>query len=186
MTGAWAVYREGQRWRRSGRRAWLVIHSEGTQVVEFDGPSLELVTESRTRFDRRLAQLGPDVLAARFDSARFLARLREDDQTRGIGDALIDQRTIAGLGNVWKAEACFAAQVDPWRPINEVSDERALAVATAARELMSESASGGFTRRPRAVYRHAGAACPRCGGTIRSAGQGDDNRTTYWCPGCQH
>jgi endonuclease-8 len=154
-------------------------------VVEFDGPLLELVTESRTRFDLRLTQLGPDVLAPQFDRARFLRRLREDDQTRPLGDALLDQRTLAGVGNLWKAEACFAAALDPWRPLDQVGDEQALAVVDVARELMSQSARDGFQARPRAVYGRAGERCGRCGATVRVAGQGDDNRKTYWCPGCQ-
>jgi endonuclease-8 len=185
MTGAWAVHRRGQRWRRAPRRAWLVIHSGESEVVEFDGPLLELVTESRTRFDRRLAQLGPDILAPQFDRARFLRRLREYDQTRPFGDALLDQRTLAGVGNLWKAEACFAAGVDPWRPLDQVADERVLAVVDVARELMSQSARDGFAARPRAVYGRAGERCERCGASVRVAGQGEDNRKTYWCPGCQ-
>ena len=107
MGGAWSVYRRGQRWRRSPRRAWLVIRTPEHEVVQFDGPVLELMTDSRTRFDRLLANLGPDVLAEEFDEAKFLRRLREDDQTRGIADALLDQRNVAGIGNLWKAEACF-------------------------------------------------------------------------------
>src|SRR5919204_4714131 len=67
MTGRWSVYRDGQRWRRSRHRAWLVLHARGHEVVEFDGPVLELMTAARARFDQRLAGLGPDVLADEFD-----------------------------------------------------------------------------------------------------------------------
>ena len=124
MGGAWSVYRRGQRWRRSPRRAWLVIRTPEHEVVQFDGPVLELMTDSRTRFDRRLANLGPDVLASAFDERTFLRRLREDDQSRGIADALLDQRNLAGIGNLWKAEACFLAGVSPWRQL-ERRDGRA-------------------------------------------------------------
>ncbi|MDX6643238.1 MAG: endonuclease, partial [Solirubrobacteraceae bacterium] len=175
MTGAWAVYERGRRWRRSPRRAWLVLRTPTHDVIEFDGPVLELMTESRTRFDQRLSGLGPDVLADEFDAARFLARLRQDDPTRGIGDALLDQRTLAGIGNLWKAEACWEAGIDPWRPTAEVSDDEALAIIAAARPRMQESAAGGHQRRRHAVYRHEGRPCPRCGGAIRLRGQGDDN-----------
>ena len=122
MTGAWGVYRAGQRWGRSARRAWLVLRAGGHEVVQFDGPVLELMTASRVRFDQRIAGLGPDILGAEFDEARVLARLRADDPTRPIGDALLDQRTIAGIGNLWKVEGCFEARVDPWRPSGGVSD----------------------------------------------------------------
>jgi endonuclease VIII len=120
MTGSWGVYPPGRNWRRSPARAWLVLTRAGHEVVQFDGPLLELMTESRARFDRRLAALGPDVLADEFDSARFLARLRADDPTRGIGDALIDQHNVAGIGNIWKSEGCWEAAIDPWRPVAQV------------------------------------------------------------------
>jgi endonuclease VIII len=184
MTGGWGVYRRGQRWRRSPRRAWLVIRTEEHEVVQFDGPVLELMTDSRTRFDRRLASLGPDLLASDFDERRFLARLREDDPRRGVGDALLDQSMLAGIGNAWKCEGCFLARIDPWRPLGEVSDDEALAVVRRVRALMLESAAGAGPSR-RGVYRRAGRPCPRCHTPIRARGQGEDNRTTYWCPGCQ-
>jgi endonuclease-8 len=187
MTGTWGVYRAGQRWGRSPRRAWLVLRANGHEVVEFDGPVLELMTESRTRFDQRLSALGPDILAEDFDERRFLARLRSDDPTRGIGDALLDQRTVAGIGNMWKAEGCWEAGLDPWRKTNSVSDEEALAVIEALRPRMRESAQRGMSKRDRpvAIYNKTGRPCPRCGTRIRARGQGDDNRTTFWCPGCQ-
>ena len=147
MTGAWGVYREGQRWKRSARRAWLVLRAGGHEVVQFDGPVLELMTAARVRFD---------------------------------------QRTIAGIGNLWKCEGCFDAGLDPWRPIGEVSDEEALRVVRLTRPRMQQSARQGFQARGPAIYGLAGRPCPRCGAKIRSRGQGDDNRTTYWCPGCQH
>jgi endonuclease-8 len=185
-TGSWGVYRAGARWRRSPRRAWLVMRAQGWEVVEFDGPVLELMRESRTRFDRRLAALGPDVIGERFDAEGYLARLRAQDPERAIGDALLDQRVVAGIGNAWKSEACFAAAINPWRALARVSDEQALAVAEFAHVEMTRSAeSGGLGSRPRAVYRRAGRRCERCGAPIRSHGQGDENRITYWCPGCQ-
>jgi endonuclease-8 len=185
MTGSWGVYEAGRRWRRSARRAWLVIRARGHEIVEFDGPVLELLTESRTRFDRRLAALGPDILALDFDFDRYLRRLREDDPTRGIGDALLDQRNLAGIGNLWKVEACWLTEIDPFRPVREVSDEEARLLVEAARPRMQQSARDGNQARFKQVYGRAGMPCPRCGGVIRSRGQGDENRITYWCPRCQ-
>jgi endonuclease VIII len=185
MGGKWGVYRRGARWPRSARRAWLVIRTPHHEVVQFDGPVLELVTDSRTRFDQILAGLGPDVLAAEFDERAFLFRLREDDPTRGIGDALLDQRNVAGIGNLWKAEACFAAAIDPWRPLAELTDEEALRIVHAARTRMLDSAEHGWRARDAQVHARDGTPCRRCGGRIRARGQGDDHRTTYWCPGCQ-
>ena len=97
------------------------------------------MTDSRTRFDQRLAALGPDILADDFDSQAFLARLRADDPTRGIGEALLDQRNVAGIGNIWKSEGCWEAALDPWRPVSSVSDEEAMAVIDAVRPRMRHS-----------------------------------------------
>ena len=185
MSGAWGVYPRGKRWGRPPARAWLVLHAERHRVVQFDGPVLELLTEGRTRFDQRLAGLGPDVLAPEFDAHTFLIRLREDDPTRAIGDALLDQRTVAGIGNVWKAEGCWEAGVDPWRRVGEVSDAEALAIIEGMRPRMQLSATDGPRSIKPRVYRARGRPCPRCGTLVRARGQGDDNRTTYWCPGCQ-
>src|ERR687890_1181709 len=123
MSGSWRVFDRGQRWSRSPRSAWLVMRRGDREVVQFNGPVLELMTDSRTRLDQRIAGLGPDILAPELDEAKFLRRLREDDPTRPIGDALIDQRIIAGIGNLWKIEGCFQAQIDPWRRTGDVSDE---------------------------------------------------------------
>jgi endonuclease-8 len=185
MTGSWGVYREGERWRRAPRRAWIVVRCDGWEVVEFDGPVLELMSDHRTRTHPQLAALGPDVLAESFDEELFLERLRADDQTRPVGDALLDQQTVAGIGNLWKAESCFAVGVDPWRTLAEVRDEEALALLAFAREHMRASVDAGYKQRPRAVYARAGRPCPRCGTPIRRRGQGENNRSTFWCPGCQ-
>jgi endonuclease VIII len=186
MTGSWGVHRDGERWKRAPHRAWLVIRVGGWDVVEFDGPLLELLRESRTRFDQRLAALGPDVIGVSFDREEFLRRLHEQSSSRTVGDALLDQRVLAGIGNVWKSESCWAARVNPWRELGRLSDEEAIAIVEFAHERMTRSAElDGFSTRPRAVYRRAGLPCGRCGTRIRSHGQGDENRTTYWCPGCQ-
>jgi endonuclease-8 len=185
MNGWWGVYERGRRWSKSPSRAWLVIRTADHEVVQFGGPVLELMTDSRSRFDQRIARLGPDVLADGFDEAAFLKRLREDDASRGIGDALLDQRNICGIGNLWKSEACFIARLDPWRPLGRVSDGEALAAVNAVRPLMLRSAQGGGVGRDPWVFERHGRPCRRCGTTIRARGQGDDNRTTYWCPACQ-
>ena len=187
MTGSWGTYLVGERWRRSPRRAWLRIAQGNGEVVQFDGPVLELMTSGRTRFDQRIAGLGPDIIAASWDEDRFLRRLRDDDPTRPIGDALLDQRTVAGIGNLWKVEGCFDAEIDPWRRTGDVSDEEVLRILRRTRPRMQQSARDGMQERFKVVYGTVGQDCPRCGklSKIRSRGQGDDNRVTYWCPRCQ-
>ena len=193
MTGSWRVVENGDvvpPTPRSPRSAWLRIQRGDRQVLQFNGPVLELMTDSRTRLDRRISGLGPDILAPELDESRFLRRLREDDPTRPIGDALLRQQTIAGIGNLWKVEGCFAAGIDPWRRTGEVSDEEALAIVHEARPRMQASAVDGFQDRFKVIFGKAGRPCPRClevGVTslIEVRGQGDDNRRTFWCETCQ-
>jgi endonuclease-8 len=185
LTGAWDVHDAGERWRRAPRRAWLVLRAGEGEVVQFDGPLLELLTRARCRNDPRLRDLGQDVIGEHFDEALLLRRIREDDPTRAFGDALLDQRTIAGIGNIWKSESCFAAAADPCRPLSRTGDDTVLAAVRFARERMAQSARDGFAAHPRAVYGREGEPCPRCGAAIAAGRQGEGNRTTYWCPGCQ-
>ena len=186
MTGSWRVLGPEPRARRPpGPRAWIVIRAGAHEVVQLGGPLLELLTAARIGFDQRLAALGPDVLAPEFEFEGFLRRLRGEDLGRPIGDALLDQRNLAGIGNIWKAEGCWEVGLDPWRRVGEVSDAEARAVVAAVRPRMFESARHGPRAIRARVYGRTGMPCPRCGGRIVSAGQGDANRTTYWCPVCQ-
>jgi endonuclease VIII len=199
MGGWWGVSRRGERWRRSPRRAWLVLRTPEHEVVQFDGPVLELMTDGRSRIDQRIAGLGPDILApGGFDEQAFLRNLRADDPTRYVGDALLDQRNVAGLGTIWRSEGCFIAGIDPWRRVKDVADEEALAVLAAARPLMQLSVESGgrpVTWRPEVpargpenrfwVFNREGRPCRRCDTIVRQRGQGDDNRRSFWCPQCQ-
>ncbi|MEA2412075.1 MAG: endonuclease [Thermoleophilaceae bacterium] len=184
MGGSWGVYPRGGKWHRGAHRAWLVIKTDEHDVVQFDGPVLELLTEGRTRFDRRLAALGPDVLAPEFDATQVLSRLRAQEPGRQIGDALLDQRVVSGIGTVWKSEGCFLAGISPWRRVQDVSDDEVLTVIREIRPLMALSVEGNGRRR-RWVFERAGLPCRRCATPIRFRGQGDDNRNTFWCPECQ-
>jgi endonuclease VIII len=153
-------------------RPWLVLRGGEWQAVQRNGPVLELGT-------RRLERLGPDVMADPPDLEAMLRRFRRAEQTRELGDALLDQTLVAGVGNKWKAEALFEASVSPWRSLREISDETLVGVLRTASRLM-----GGPRRRNR-VYRKVGRPCSRCGTTIRSCPQGEHARMAYWCPGCQ-
>lgn len=188
MTGSWRVIpAHSTDWPRHPRRAWLVIRRGDMMVVQFDGPVLELMTDGRTRFDKVLAGLGPDIIGKDFDTDRFLRRLREDDPTRPIGDALLDQSIVAGLGTVWRSEACWRGEIDPWRPTGKVTDEEAAKMMDLIRPFMQQSARDGFQDRHKQVYGRAGKPCPRCGAPhlIKGAHQGDNNRPLFWCPNCQ-
>jgi endonuclease-8 len=132
---------------------------------------------------RAVGRLGPDILARPPDFDAMVERFRRADQRRQVGDILLDQRLVAGIGNVWKAESLWRAHVSPWRPLGDVADDELRAVLAEAARLMRGALEG--KRERRAVYRAAGRPCPRCRTLIASRGQGDANRTAYWCPTCQ-
>jgi endonuclease-8 len=153
-----------------------VLTGTEREAVLWNGPVLELTK-------RGLRRVGPDILAEPLDLAEMVENLRLERQGRELGDALLDQRLVAGIGNLWKAESLWHARLSPWLRLGEVGDEELERVLGEAARLMRGSLDSG--REQRAIYRHAGRPCPRCGTPIRSRGQGDDNRTAYWCPGCQ-
>ena len=169
MRGRWSVVPAGS--KRTGR-PWLVLRGREHEAVLWNGPVLELERG-------RTARLGRDILTERVDASR----LRGVDARRELGDVLLDQRSVAGIGNLWKAEALWQARVSPWRTVGETSDEELQLVLDEATRLMKASLEGARPRR--AVYRRAARPCPRCGTPVASRGQGDDNRIAYWCPGCQ-
>ena len=175
MTGRWRVEPRGS--ARAGR-PWLVLRGAEHEAVLWNGPVLEL-----GRAAAMTARLGPDILASPPDLEAIRARFRAAPQEQEIGDALLDQRLVAGIGNVWKAESLWDARVSPWRQLGDVTDEELDAVLASAHEKMRAGVEGAPTLRH--VYRRVGRPCRRCGQRIRAYGQGDDARTAYWCPGCQ-
>jgi endonuclease VIII len=113
------------------------------------------------------------------DLAGVLARFREVPQSREVGEALLDQRLVSGIGNMWRAEALFEAAISPWSLLSELDDASLHRVLGEATRLMHAG------RAPPRVYRRRGRPCPRCGALVRSQPQGDEARTAYWCPACQ-
>jgi endonuclease-8 len=173
MSGRWRLERRGA--KRVGR-PWLVLRGSEQEAVLWNGPVLELERDSVRR------RLGPDVLADEFDAPRAVARMRHLGD-RSLGEALQQQRVVAGIGNMWMAEALWEIRVSPWVRVRDVSDETLVAAMSAARRLMQASLAS--ARQRRNVYRRAGRPCCRCGTIVLARGQGDANRTAYWCPGCQ-
>jgi endonuclease VIII len=173
MTGRWQVLERGA--PRRGK-PWLVLAGAEREAVLWNGPVLELSARGTRR-------LGPDILAEPPDLAAIVANFRREHPGRDLGEALLDQRLVAGIGNVWRAEALWHARVSPWSRLGDVSDDELERVLGEAARLMRTALDGGRTER--AVYRRAGRTCLRCGTPIRSRGQGDDNRIAYWCPACE-
>jgi endonuclease-8 len=174
MNGRWRVEPRGA--LRVGR-PWLVLRGETHEGVLWNGPVLEL------RRDGGVAQLGPDILDVPPDVDGMLERFRAQLPAREVGDALLDQRLVAGIGNMWKAEALWHERVSPWCTLGDVGDDELRAVLEQAHRLMLGSVEG--ARPLRRVYRRAGRPCPRCSTLVRSYPQGEGARTAYWCPTCQ-
>jgi endonuclease-8 len=183
MSGSWQVYERGARWRKPARSAWAVISTDAADAVLFGGTTLRVLPAGRVGLDPSLRRLGPDILAAEFDPAILASTVRERAPDRELGDALLDQTLVAGIGNIFKSEGCFEAAVSPWRTVGELRGPELDEVLGATRGLMQAAVLSG--RQPRSVYRRAGQPCPRCRTQLRSRGQGDANRATYWCPRCQ-
>jgi endonuclease-8 len=169
MRGRWRIDPVGA--RRVGR-PWLVLRGRDREAVLWNGPVLEVGR-------RAVARLGPDVMADPPDLDAALERLRATDQAREIGEALLDQRLVAGIGNKWKAEGLFEASTSPWARLRDLSDATLCDIIGSTARLMRAGPRG------RAVYRRAGLPCRRCGETVRSAAQSEHVRTAYWCPRCQ-
>jgi endonuclease-8 len=157
-------------------RPWLVLRGREWEARQWNGPVLSLGIAA-------VGALGPDLLAAETDVGAVAARLRAADEARLLGEALLDQRLVAGIGNMWLAEGLWAQRLSPWLPLAAISDEEMTETLGWLRDGMRASVAG--ARPPRRVYRRAGRPCPRCGEPIRSRGLGDANRTAYWCPACQ-
>jgi endonuclease VIII len=187
MNGSWHRYRPGERWRRPPARARLVLEVDGAVAVCFDAPVVELFETRAERVHPTLSALGPDLLKPDFDAAEAHRRLRAPERgAMTISAALLDQRAMAGLGNIWRNETLFAERVDPFARVADLDDATLVRLIATGRRLLRASAGLAPGRAPTRVYRRTGRPCPRCGTAIRSAPlSGDVPRTTYWCPACQ-
>jgi endonuclease-8 len=203
LHGSWHRYRPGEAWRRPASRASLVLEVPGAVAVCFDAPIVELFEQRTEPAHRSLGRLGPDLLADDVDLDVAVRRLGDPaNAEREIGEALLDQRLVAGLGNVYKSEVLFLERLDPFTPVGRLAPDQLRSIVERGRNLLVFNARAGApagratTIDPRTgarlaptllwVYRRAGRPCHRCGTLVRSAPQGPElPRTTYWCPSCQ-
>jgi endonuclease-8 len=203
LHGSWHRYRPGETWRRPPSRAALVIEVPGAVAVCFDAPVVELFERRAEVVHPTISMLGPDLVSPDFDRAEAVRRLRDPSRAgTQIGDAILDQRAVAGVGNVFKSEVLFMEKVDPFAPVGKLDEATLERVLTTARELLvanarSDAPAGRTTTvDPKTgaklapsrlwVYDRAGRPCHRCGTLIRVESQGNEiPRTTYWCPSCQ-
>ncbi|MGC0385479.1 DNA-formamidopyrimidine glycosylase family protein [Streptomyces sp. SAI-129] len=191
MDGSWKVFAPGQRW--SGGPAHQIRVILGTADRTAVGYRLPVLDILRTAEEQRaVGHLGPDLLGPDWDPARALDNLGADP-ARPLGEALLDQRNLAGIGNVYKCELCFLLGVTPWLPVGELPADRAALLPTLAKKLLEANRdrpvrrTTGLRGQDLFVYGRAPRPCLRCGTSVRVADQGDGSRErpTYWCPVCQ-
>ena len=185
MQGAWHLYAKGERWRRPAWQVKAVLETEDVTAVCFGAPVIEVIRDEATT----TGHLGPDILADAWDVAEVVKRARSGAPST-VGEILLDQRVTAGIGNVYRCEALWHRQVNPWTPTSRLDDEQLAGLFKSAREAMRANLKGGGPRRfpgygKEAVHRRAGRPCPRCGTRIQIRAQGEHARLTYWCPACQ-
>ena len=180
MQGSWHRYRPGEAWKLPASQANAIIETAAAVAVAFNTPRLELLTDAGLARDRALLELGPDLLGAEFDLDEAMRRLRERDREE-LGNALLDQRAVAGIGNVVKSETAFIERLDPWALVGAFGDEELEAALRTARRLLQANTRGGArvtTGNPRRgqelwVYGRAGRPCRRCGTRIETRRQGE-------------
>jgi endonuclease VIII len=189
MDGSWRVFAAGERWRGGpGHLIRVVLRTDPAVAVGYHLHELDLVPGDQE--ETLVGHLGPDLLGADWDPDEAVRRLsRQPD--RPIADALLDQRNLAGIGNVYKAETLFLRGINPWTSVGSVPDLHRMVVLAqrllAANRGRWHQATTGSVRRGQEhwVYGRAGSPCRRCGTTVRQAIASDQDRITYWCPHCQ-
>src|SRR6266545_4140662 len=182
MNGEWHIYRPGERWWRPRRDMRVVIETADFVAVGFNLPVAELLTGRELERQEDLRALGPDLVADDFDLAEGVRRIRGRPDEE-IANVLLNQRLVAGIGNIYKSESLFVRGVNPFRNVAELGDETLAGVVVAARALMRQSVAG--TRGALSVYSRGGEPCRKCGSAIEYRKQGPNARGTYWCPRCQ-
>lgn len=192
MYGTWHVYKPGQEWSLPERELRLMLETADSVVANFRAPVIELLERRALRLHRPVRDLGPDLLDDEFDPDEAFRRFRDPLRaTLTLGDAIMDQKAMAGVGNIWKHETLFRARLNPWLTVAELDDEKLREVISLSQELLRASVGfpledGSKPRRPSYfTYMRAGHPCRRCYTRLRSRRQGLDLRYTTWCPKCQ-
>jgi endonuclease-8 len=192
MHGSWHIYRPGERWQRPHHDMRIAIRTDAFEAIGFNIPVAVFVHGAELERDEAIRRLGPDPLAADFDPREAERRIAALGEVQ-IADVLLDQRVIAGLGNVLKSEVLFACRVHPFTPAQALSPAHIEQLVKTAARFMRASTTAGVRRTttrddPSArlwVYGRAGKPCRRCGTAISRASSGPNVRVTYWCDHCQ-
>jgi len=206
MSGSWHIYKAGEKWWQPRSRMRVVITCGDYQAVAFNVPIAEFHMARSLERSSQVPKLGPDVLSEGFSVEHGVQALRERAASHPedeVGVVLLNQRVMAGLGNVYKSEVAFTARVNPFRAMRTIMEREIEALVEAARKYMTANVAEGTSeqmvtytgprRTTRAmdhgarmwVYRRQGEECRRCGAAIMMRKQGVQVRSTYWCPSCQ-
>lgn len=185
MRGVWQVYRPGEPWRRPEWQLKAALETEDLTAVCFGAPVVELIRDVAAH----VGHLGPDILADTWSAAGAIARARRSDEAP-IGVVLLDQRVVAGIGNVYRCESLWQCRINPWKRTADLDDQTLGKLFDTAREAMRSNLGSSFRRRfpgygAGAVHGRRGRPCPRCGTLIQSRAMGEQARIAYWCPKCQ-
>jgi endonuclease-8 len=200
MNGSWHLYRPGVRWQRPAQEMRVLVATVAVIAVGFNVPIAELLTSRDLARHPALRTLGPDLLSAAFDGAEVIRRMRVRGRD-AVADVLLDQRVVAGIGNVFKSEILFLAGIEPFTPVAALTDADLERLVGISREQLaanvmtrSQTLSHSITRSTTRsldpnkrlwVYARGGKPCRRCGTMIQVKKSGIDARLTYWCPQCQ-
>ena len=202
MSGSWHIYKPGEKWFRKSYDMRIVIETKEYVAVGFMTPIAEFHTDKSLAERKGLKDLGQDVLAEEFDEAEAIESLRSRPELE-VGDALLNQSLMAGVGNIFKSEVCFACGIHPFRSMYTVTIEQAEKLVRTSRrflqsnvtdksddQIVTYTGARRTTRRMRPderlwVYGRDGMPCRKCGTTIERRKQGTDARITFWCPNCQ-
>lgn len=203
MSGNWHIYRPGQRWQAPAHAARIVLENADYLAVGFNVPVAEMLTPEALVRHRRIPPPKGDLLSSDFDADAAIARILTQPNEE-LGDVLLHQKVLAGVGNVFKSEVCFVARLNPFQTVSTIAPERITEVVAIARRQLSANVLEdspdkivtwrGAGRRTTNntdpseslwVYGRKGQPCRRCGAPIRSRLQGFDARITFWCPQCQ-
>ena len=182
MFGFWRVYRRGAKWREAPARARVILRGSSADAIAFSTPLVKLFPAGAFAAEKRYADLGPDPLREDFSGADFLRRLDRDPR-RPVGEALLDQRVIAGLGNILRIEVLHKAHVHPRRPVGSLNSRERRDILRLSREFPARWLAEGRRTEWVHIYDAAGRPCPVCGGNVVSFRQA--GRITFACPQCQ-
>lgn len=191
MSGSWHVYTTSAEWQRPRKQAKVIITASDRLAVCFNAPIISLLPVRDVDRGTGIGRLGPDVLVDPFNAADVVVRARATRNADAIGEVLLDQQVVAGIGNIYRCESLFLERIHPWTLLRELTDSALEALLTTASRIMRANLGKPIGRNfgngenQTWVYGRTGLPCKNCGTPIQTRKQGTQARTAYWCSSCQ-